>query len=66
MEHEYRGYKIVGDGTFGMYNVKQMGRGKVQASLRGAFTAVDVARKAIDTVLGKEDNNAKSEGTSGV
>lgn len=48
---EYKGYKIVGDGTFGYKHVKPVGKGSVPASLKGAFTTVVFAQKAIDAVV---------------
>jgi hypothetical protein len=46
--NEYRGYLIVGDGTFGYKQIKPVGKGSVHLSLRGDYTTAAFARKAID------------------
>jgi hypothetical protein len=45
---EYRGYLIVGDGTYGYKEIKPAGKGSVHLSLRGAYTTAVFAKKAID------------------
>ena len=45
---EYRGYLIVGDGTYGYKEIKPAGKGSVHLSLRGAYTTAHFAIKAID------------------
>lgn len=45
---EYRGYLIVGDGTFGYKEIKPAGKGSVHLSLRGVYTTAAFAVKAID------------------
>lgn len=50
-ETEYNGYKIVGDGTYGYKEIKQLGRGAIHLSLRGKYTTEKVARQAIDQHL---------------
>lgn len=48
MSLEYKGYQIVGDGTFGNYLIKQSGKGSVHLSLRGTYTSTGVAKRSID------------------
>lgn len=57
---EYNGYVIEGDGTYGMKLIKGIGRGAIPVELRGAFTNITSARKAIDlSLLKKEKNNGE-------
>ncbi len=61
---EYEGYNIEGDGTFGMKLIKTIGRGSLPKSLRGAFSNVNEAKKAIDAVVvERKEKNAKTSGT---
>ena len=55
---EYKNYKIVSDGTFGNLVVKGIGKGPIPLGLRGSFTSVLFARKAIDQ-YGKEVKNVE-------
>ena len=58
---EYKGYKIVSDGTFGNKTIKPIGRGSIPKSLRGAFTTDVFAIKQIDAYLrGIEDGKEKT------
>lgn len=41
-------FELVGDGTFGMYSIKQEGSGTVPTVLKGMFTNKLNAMKAID------------------
>lgn len=50
---EYKGYKIVGDGTYGMKYIKHIGRGACPKELLGSFTSFSQAMKMIDLVLSK-------------
>lgn len=50
-DFEYKGYKIVGDGTYGYKEIKPASRGSIHLSLRGKFTTEKVARQAIDQHL---------------
>lgn len=50
---EYKGYRIVGDGTYGMKHVKHVGRGACPKELLGSFTSTTQAMKMIDQVLSK-------------
>ena len=60
-ESEYNGYKIVGDGTYGYKEIKQLGRGAIHLSLRGKYTTEKVARQAIDQHLAsKVDKDDKA------
>lgn len=51
---EYKGYSIVGDGTFGNKEIKTIGKGSLPLQLRGAFTNAVFAQKAIDTYLNEK------------
>lgn len=51
METEYKGYVIVGDGTYGYKEIKPVGKGSVHLELRGSFTNADQAKIAIDRHL---------------
>ncbi|MNQ04017.1 hypothetical protein D3C85_167240 [compost metagenome] len=51
MAHEYRGYLIASDGTFGMKEIKPVGKGSVPLTLRGSYTSHNFAQKAIDNHL---------------
>lgn len=48
---EYKGYTIVGDNTYGMKEIKPVGKGSVPGDLRGKFTSVYMAQKTIDLYL---------------
>lgn len=50
---EYKGYRIVGDGTYGMKYIKHVGRGACPKELLGSFTSITQAMKMIDLVLSK-------------
>ncbi len=54
---EYKGYRIVGDGTYGMKLIKHIGRGACPKELLGAFTGYNTAMKAIDMVLGRKEKD---------
>jgi len=45
---EYKGFKIVSDGTFSMYTIQQLGSGTVPQALKGSFTNTASAKVAID------------------
>ncbi len=64
MAEEYKGYNIVGDGTFGMELIKTIGRGSLPNDLLGSFSTPYEARKAIDAVVSKKEaKNAKTDDT---
>ncbi len=48
MQEEYNGYLIVGDGTYGMKEIKPIGKGSVHLQLRGKYTTSALAKVAID------------------
>ncbi len=52
---EYRGYKIVGDGTFGYKEIKPVGRGSVPTGLRGTWVTVRDATRAIDLEVDRKE-----------
>lgn len=52
---EYKGYRIVGDGTYGMKLIKHIGRGACPKELLGSFSSTSQAIKAIDLSLGKKE-----------
>lgn len=52
---EYKGYRIVGDGTYGMKLIKHIGRGACPKELLGSFSSTGQAIKAIDLSLGKKE-----------
>ena len=59
---EYNGYRIVGDGTFGMKNIQTIGRGSLPAILRGSFSSSKEAMIAINIALAeKVDKNGQSK-----
>ena len=61
MEVEYKGYKIMGDGTFGMKLIKRIGSGSLPKILSGSFTGFGPAKQAIDSsFLVKERKDAKT------
>lgn len=59
MSQEYKGYIIVGDGTYGMKEIKPVGKGSVHMSLRGKYTSSVTAMKDIDRYIG--ENAPKGE-----
>lgn len=56
-KYEYKGYSIENDGTFGMKEIRPIGKGSVPIVLRGSFTKTSLAQKAIDKYL--EENPEK-------
>lgn len=68
-ETEHRGFRIVGDGTFGQKLIKQRGSGDIPRLLKGSYTTTPFAEKAIDQYLDEptpkqkakveKENNAK-------
>lgn len=64
---EYKGYKIEGDGTFGLKMIKPLGRGTVPKALRGQYTGYKEAQEAIDSyesTKGKGRKNGEAKTTS--
>jgi hypothetical protein len=61
---EYKGYNIVGDGTFGMKLITNIGRGALPSELRGSFSSQYQAQRAIDGVIEKKEvANGKAKGS---
>ena len=56
---EYKGYDIVGDGTYGHKLIKAIGKGSVHLELRGSYTNSNFAQTAIDQFLA---NNPAKKG----
>lgn len=55
---EHKGYAIVNDVASPLKRVEAIGRGSVHLSLRGYYTSLKEAMKAIDLFLiNKEDGN---------
>jgi len=61
---DYKGYKIQGDGTFGLYEVKPQGRGTVPKPLRGKYTNTREACEAIDRYESSKDKGRKNGKTT--
>lgn len=61
---EYKGYKIVGDGSFGMKVIKPLSRGTVPLPLRGKYTGYKEAQTAIDTYEATKDKGRKNGKTT--
>lgn len=62
MTEEYEGYLIeVAKGRGSMLHIKPKGKGSVVVKLRGLYTSMADAKRAIDTYLrGKTNGKAKS------
>lgn len=61
---EYKGYGIVGDGTFGYKEIKVIGKGSVHLELRDQkFTNSKQAELAIDSFLAKQPKKATKKET---
>lgn len=57
---EYKGFKIIGDGTYGHKLIKTIGQGSLPDVLKGSFTRLYFAQIAIDRyVLEKEAEASK-------
>lgn len=57
--NEYKGYKLVSDGKFGMIKIEAVGRGSVVKELRGEYTRRSEAMKAIDKLEALKNNGKK-------
>ncbi|MNR61787.1 hypothetical protein D3C85_1836310 [compost metagenome] len=42
---------IASDGSYGMKEIKPIGKGSVPLNLRGSFTSVSLAQKAVDQYI---------------
>lgn len=61
---EYKGYNIVGDGTFGYSEIKAIGKGSVHLGLRSEkFTNTRQAKLAIDSFLAKQPKKPATKET---
>lgn len=56
---EYKGFNIVGDGSFGYKNIKPVGKGSVPKDLRGAYTNGVFAKRGIDSYLASKEASKK-------
>ena len=65
MFEEYKGYKIEPDGTFGMKNIRSIGKGALPQCLKGAFSNTGVAKRCIDVYLAQKGNKNDKENTAG-
>lgn len=60
---EYKGFNVVGDGTFGHTIIKNIGKGPLPKRLRGTFTSPKMAMIEIDrNEKGSENGKRKSTG----
>lgn len=57
---EYKDFKIVGDKTFGMVEIKPVGKGSVPLTLRGSYTSPRLAMIAIDSELSRREKEANA------
>lgn len=62
---EYNGYNIHQLGTFPMVEIKAIGSGPVPSPLRGVFTTVTMARKAVDSYLANKEKGPQDGKTKG-
>lgn len=51
---EYKGYRIVGDGTFGLKRILNAGKGMLPRDLSGTYTSAIFAERDIDGYLEKK------------
>lgn len=58
---EYKGYFIDNDGVYGYKEIKPIGRGSVPLNLRGQYTTVFFAQRAIDHHLFNKKGNTNAE-----
>lgn len=58
-KYEYKGYSIENDGTFGMKEIRPIGKGSVPVVLRGSFTKTSLAQKAVDMYLEENPDKVK-------
>ena len=56
---EYKGFNIVGDGTFGYKEIKVKGKGSVAKELRGSYTNGAFAKRGIDAFLHTKEADKK-------
>lgn len=53
--HEYKGYVIVSDRTFGYYEVKHTGKGSLPKALSGKYTKTSLAKLDIDKYINSKE-----------
>lgn len=51
---DYKGYRIVSDGTFGMKRILNPGKGMLPKDLSGTYTNIIFATRDIDSYLEKK------------
>ena len=61
---EYKNYKIVNDGVYGYKHIKPIGKGSVPVLLRGTYTTVKEAIKAIDAHEGIKGGKGDKTGSN--
>jgi hypothetical protein len=61
---EYSGFKIIGDGIYGMKVITRVGAGAVPKELGGLFSNCAVAQTAIDQYLLVRNENKNAKTTS--
>ena len=62
---EYKGFNIKNDGSFGYKTIHNVGSGTLPTKLKGLFTTVTFAKKAIDIYTSeKEKSDAGAKSTS--
>lgn len=57
---EYNGFRIEGDGTFGMKVIKTIGAGSIPEALKGSFSKNIFAQQAIDFYLAEKQERLDS------
>lgn len=62
---EYGGYKIVHDGSFGMYTIKPISRGSTPKELKGRYTSYGAAKARIDASNKTRKGKTNGETDSG-
>lgn len=63
MSEEYKGYLLKGEGNYAMIVIKPLGKGSVPKELRGLYTSVAEAKRAVDQ-LERTSNNGKTKRSS--
>lgn len=58
---EYNGYKIMPLGTFSMYSIGPVKSGQIPSVLKGNYTSLSLAQKAIDVYLSTLITNKKGK-----
>lgn len=61
---EHKGYRIGGDGTYGMKLIQAIGKGALPKKLRGRFTNFTSAKKSIDLYVGTKGVRKNDEAIS--